>query len=52
MNAYRYYKKQDLDNKKLGIPDEDLEYIGDNEVFPTNHHDKVYVDCIAGEFNS
>lgn len=45
----RYYKKQDLDHKKLSIPEEDLEYIGDNEVFPTNHQDKIFVDCIAGE---
>jgi len=35
----------------LNIPAEDLEYIGENEVFPTNHHDKVYVDCIAGKCN-
>lgn len=23
-------------------------YIGDNEVFPTNHTDRIYVDCILG----
>jgi hypothetical protein len=27
---------------------EDEAYIGDNEVFPTNHYDKIYVDCIYG----
>ncbi|CDW73243.1 phd-finger family protein [Stylonychia lemnae] len=41
-----YYKKQDLDFKKLGVSDEDQIHFGDNEVFPTNHHDKIYVDCI------
>ena len=45
----RYYKKQDLDFKKLGISQEDLLYIGDNEVFPTNHYDKVYIDCVMSK---
>ena len=44
----RYYKRSDLDFKKLNISKEDEPYIGDNEVFPTNHYDKVYVDCIVG----
>lgn len=44
-----YYKKQDLDFKKLGISESDQLYIGENEVFPTNHHDKIYVDCIQGK---
>ena len=46
---YRYYKKGDLDFKKVAIQQDDLLYIGDNEVFPTNHIDKVYVDCIVGK---
>lgn len=45
----RYYKKQDLDFKKLNISTEDLLYIGENEVFFSNHHDKIYVDCIFGK---
>ena len=49
--THRYYKKQDLDVKKLGLTEEDLEYVGENEVFPTNHYDKVYVDCIHGKCN-
>lgn len=44
----RYYKRSDLDLKKLSILKDDEAYIGDNEVFPTNHHDKIYVDCIFG----
>ena len=43
-----FYKKQDLDFKKLGIAPEDLRYIGDNEVFLTNHFDKIYPDSING----
>mmetsp|Transcript_4297 Transcript_4297/g.3132 ORF Transcript_4297/g.3132 Transcript_4297/m.3132 type:complete len:82 (+) Transcript_4297:223-468(+) len=43
-----FYKKSDLDFKKLLIFEDDQKYIGDNEVFPTNHHDKIYVDCIHG----
>ncbi|TNV76254.1 hypothetical protein FGO68_gene16993 [Halteria grandinella] len=42
-----YYQRKDLDFKKLGIAQEDLIYIGDNEVFPTNHTDRIYVDCIV-----
>jgi hypothetical protein len=45
---FRYYKRSDLDFKKLTILKEDERFIGDNEVFPTNHHDKVFVDCIVG----
>lgn len=48
MNSIRYYKRSDLDFKKLNIQKEDELFIGDNEVFPTNHHDKVFVDCIVG----
>jgi hypothetical protein len=33
----------------LSILKDDEAYIGDNEVFPTNHHDKIYVDCIFGK---
>ena len=45
---FRYYKRSDLDFKKLTILKDDERFIGDNEVFPTNHHDKVFVDCIVG----
>lgn len=45
----RYYKKSDLDFKKINLAREDEMYIGDNEVFPTNHHDKLYVDTILGK---
>ncbi len=42
-----YYKKADLDYKKVGVTEADfVEFIGENEVFPSNHYDKVYVDCI------
>ena len=47
-SQFRYYKRSDLDFKKLTILKEDERFIGDNEVFPTNHHDKVFVDCIVG----
>ena len=43
-----YYRKQDLDYLKLGISTEDLSYISDNELFPTPHTDKIYVDSING----
>ena len=46
--SYRYYKKQDLDYKKLNITEDDLQYIGDNEVFATTHYDKIFIDCIYG----
>jgi len=43
-----YYKKSDLDYKKVGVSEEDFnKFIGENEVFPSNHYDKVYVDCIS-----
>jgi len=44
-----YYKKQDLDFRKLGILDEDLEYIGENEVFPSKHYDKIFADAIVAK---
>lgn len=46
------YRKQDvvqLAQQKLGIQSEDLQYIGDNEVFPTNHYDKVFADAIQSK---
>jgi len=42
-----FYKKQDLDTKKVGVPEEDLKFIGENEVFPSNHFDKVFADAIC-----
>ena len=33
--------------KKLGISRSDQHYISESEVFPTEHRDVVYVDCIA-----
>jgi hypothetical protein len=44
-----YYKKQDLDLRKLDINDEDLEYIGENEVFASKHYDKVFADAIVAK---
>ena len=44
-----YYRKQDLDMKKLGVTDDDIEYIGENEVFPTRHRDKVFADAIVSK---
>jgi hypothetical protein len=44
-----FYRKQDvvsLAQKTLGIANEDLQYIGDNEVFATTHCDKVFADSI------
>lgn len=35
--------------RKLGIPDEDLEYIGENEVFPSKHFDKIFADAIVAK---
>ena len=32
-----YYRKDDLDFKGLGISEALREYMGTNEVFPTNH---------------
>ena len=43
------YRKSDIiqmAQTKLVIKNEDLIYIGDNEVFPTNHTDKVFADSI------
>ena len=42
-----FYKKQDLDFKRLEISSADREFIAYNEVFPSNHFDKVFVDCIV-----
>jgi hypothetical protein len=44
-----YYKKMDLDTKKLAITDEELEFIGDNEVFPSRHKDIVFADAIVSK---
>ena len=44
-----YYKKSDLDLKKLGVEDTEKEYIGENEVFPTRHRDKVFADAIVSK---
>ena len=44
-----YYKKGDLDIKKLNIQVEDLDYIGDNEVFPSRHKDVVFADAIVAK---
>lgn len=46
------YRKQDvlaLAQAKLGIQQEDLCYIGENEVFVTNHTDKVLADAIESK---
>ena len=44
-----YYKKSDLDMSKLGISEQDREFIGENELFPTMHHDKVFADTIVSK---
>ena len=44
-----FYKKSDLDLRKLGISEEDLEYIGENEVFPSKHYDKIFADAIVAK---
>ena len=44
-----YYKKSDIDFKKLAISEEDQIYIGDNEVFQTAHQDKVFADSIIAK---
>ena len=44
-----YYRKGDLDMKKLQIADQDQEYIGDNELFPTRHRDKLFADAIVSK---
>ena len=43
------YTKRDLDFKKLKIKEEDQEQIAVQEVFPTQHFDQVYVQCINGK---
>ena len=43
-----FYKKADLDFKALEIDEKDIKYIADNEVFPSNHFDKVFIDCVTG----
>lgn len=35
--------------KKLGILEDEKEYIGENEVFPTRHRDKVFADAIVSK---
>lgn len=42
-----YYKKCDLDIKKLGIQEDEVMFMGDNEVFPSNHKDMVFADAIV-----
>ena len=44
-----FYKKSVLDLRKLGISEEDLEYIGENEVFPSKHYDKIFADAIVAK---
>ena len=44
-----YYKKTDLDLKRLSIMEEDLIFIGDNEVFPSRHKDTVFADAIVSK---
>lgn len=46
-----YYKKTDLDMKKLNISEDDAKFIGENEVFQTNHQDKVFADSIIAKCN-
>ena len=46
------YRKQDvvaMAQQKLAIPQEDLQYVGENEVFPTNHVDRVFADGIQSK---
>lgn len=35
--------------QKLGIMDSDLEFIGENEVFPSKHYDKIFADAIVAK---
>lgn len=35
--------------KKLSILEDEKEYIGENEVFPTRHRDKVFADAIVSK---
>ena len=35
--------------KKLQVTEEDQDYIGENEVFPTRHRDKVFADAIVNK---
>jgi hypothetical protein len=44
-----HYRKHDLDWPKLGIVEEDLEFIGENEVFPSRHFDTVFADAIVSK---
>jgi hypothetical protein len=41
-----YYKKCHLDFENLQIPETDRLFIGENEIFPSCHQDKVFVDSI------
>ena len=44
-----YYTKRDIDFKKMKMREEDQEQISVQEVFPTQHFDHVFVQCINGK---
>ncbi|CDW81636.1 phd-finger family protein [Stylonychia lemnae] len=49
INVQWYYYKKDLKFKGLGISEKDQNQISEQEVFPTNHQDKVYVQSLNGK---
>ena len=44
-----YYKKKDVDFKTIRMSEIDRQFIGDNEVFPTNHKDVVPFESILSK---
>ena len=44
-----YYKKQDLDQSRLGLSNDEMEFIGENEVFPASHIDDIFADAIISK---
>ena len=41
-----FYRKQDIPWVRLGVEVADKKFVGDNEVFMTNHTDRVFADSI------
>lgn len=44
-----YYHWSELELSQMGIPPEDEKYLGENELFDSDHHDYVYMDSILGK---
>ena len=49
MKVQWYYHWSELELDKLGINEADTMYLGENELFYSDHIDTVYVDSILGK---